>query len=80
MTARIPRLAFTCACSLLATHTAARILDVFAEDPDDGRAALLVVAADLLLSAGRGDHPDLAPALRELVQRTLQDAEREPSG
>ena len=60
--------------SLLAPHTAARILDVFAEDlnTDDGRAALLVVAADLLLSASRGDHPDLVPALRELVQRSCR--------
>jgi hypothetical protein len=34
-----------------------------------GREALLVVCADLLQSASRGDHPGLVPALRSLVER-----------
>lgn len=57
--------------SLLAPQTADRIFATFADDltSPDGRAALLVVAADLLLSASRGDHPDLVPALRDLVDR-----------
>ncbi|WND32803.1 hypothetical protein RI578_42585 (plasmid) [Streptomyces sp. BB1-1-1] len=33
-----------------------------------GRAALLVVCAELLQSASRGDHPDLTPKLRALVE------------
>ncbi|MGW3312064.1 hypothetical protein ACWDG9_36395 [Streptomyces sp. NPDC001073] len=32
-----------------------------------GRAALLVVCAELLHSASRGDHPELAPKLRSLL-------------
>ncbi|MET9365827.1 hypothetical protein ABZX93_33630 [Streptomyces sp. NPDC006632] len=58
--------------SQLAPHTAARmryefrdLLDTFA-----GRTATLVVCADLLQSASRGDHPDLTVKLRELVKET----------
>lgn len=38
---------------------------------EDGRAALLVVIADLLQSASRGDHPELAPALHELARTAI---------
>lgn len=53
----------------LAPRTAARIrheLSAFLNGAA-GRAALLIVCAELLQSASRGDHPDLAPRLRELV-------------
>lgn len=57
--------------SLLAPRTADRIHDAFAPvlDTPDGRDALLVVTADLLLSASRGDHPDLVPDLSALARR-----------
>ncbi|WP_037620128.1 hypothetical protein [Streptomyces aureus] len=54
--------------SLLAPHTAAQIrahFTVLASEP--GRAALLIVAADLLQSCSRGDHPELAEPLRSLT-------------
>lgn len=35
---------------------------------ESGRAVMLVVVADLLQSASRGDHPDLEPALRRLLE------------
>ncbi|WP_406132242.1 phosphotransferase [Streptomyces sp. NBC_00989] len=53
----------------LAPDTAARIrreLAAFLEGAA-GRAALLVVCAELLQSASRGDHPDLTPKLRALI-------------
>ncbi|MFE9886386.1 hypothetical protein [Streptomyces scopuliridis] len=40
--------------------------DLFERDTA-GRVALLVACADLLQSASRGDHPELVPALRSLV-------------
>lgn len=53
----------------LAPETAARIHSEFAPllQSDAGRAALLVVCAELLQSAARGDHPELTPKLRALV-------------
>lgn len=36
------------------------------------RAALLVVCAELLQSASRGDHPELTPKLRVLVDECTQ--------
>jgi hypothetical protein len=56
--------------SRLAPETSARIRRKFAPTLDStaGRAALLVVCAELLQSASRGDHPDLTPTLRDLVQ------------
>ncbi|MFG2533383.1 phosphotransferase [Streptomyces sp. NPDC048516] len=54
--------------SLLAPQTAARIRAEFPiPDSPAGHTALLVVAADLLQSASRGDHPELAEPLRTLV-------------
>ncbi|MEU3480863.1 phosphotransferase [Streptomyces sp. NPDC033754] len=55
--------------ALLAPATAARIRQVLADilDTHTGRTALLVVAADLLQAASRGDHPDLITPLRNLV-------------
>ncbi|MFF4902545.1 hypothetical protein [Streptomyces sp. NPDC001068] len=54
----------------LAPGTAGRIREEFAPllDGPDGRSALLVVCAELLQSASRGDHPDLTSALRALVK------------
>ncbi|MER7688247.1 phosphotransferase [Streptomyces sp. NPDC097610] len=54
--------------SLLAPATAARIRTEFPVlDSPTGQTALVVVAAELLQSASRGDHPELAPALQALV-------------
>ncbi|MFG3215789.1 phosphotransferase [Streptomyces tendae] len=53
----------------LAPRTAAHIRREFAPllDSAAGRTALLVVCAELLQSASRGDHPELTPKLRALV-------------
>ncbi|MGK5627160.1 phosphotransferase [Streptomyces sp. URMC 123] len=61
----------------LAPRTAARVRRELAPllEGEDGRAALLVVCAELLQSASRGDHPDLVPRLRALV-----DARTPPAG
>ncbi|MFG2402595.1 phosphotransferase [Streptomyces lydicus] len=54
--------------SLLAPRTADRIRAEFPIlDSPAGHTALLVVAADLLQSASRGDHPELIEPLRALV-------------
>ncbi|GAA0452328.1 hypothetical protein [Streptomyces olivaceiscleroticus] len=54
--------------SLHAPQTAARIREEFPSlDTPAGHTALLVVAADLLQSASRGDHPELVEPLRALV-------------
>ncbi|MFF1959360.1 hypothetical protein ACFVWX_20540 [Streptomyces sp. NPDC058220] len=55
--------------SLLAPRTAERMLAEFGGHlgTETGRAAQLVVAADLLQSASRGDHPELVPRLNALV-------------
>ncbi|MFI9029944.1 hypothetical protein [Streptomyces sp. NPDC053560] len=54
--------------SLLAPQTAARIREEFPIlNTPAGHTALLVVAADLLQSATRGDHPQLVEPLRALV-------------
>ncbi len=55
--------------SLLEPATTARIRTRFADvlDSAAGRTAQLVVAAELLQSASRGDHPDLIQPLRSLV-------------
>lgn len=55
--------------TLLAPDTSAHIRETFTDtlDTDTGRTALLVVAADLLQAANRGEHPDLVPALKHLV-------------
>ncbi|MFE2494693.1 phosphotransferase family protein [Streptomyces scopuliridis] len=55
----------------LAPRTADRVRVEFAdlfESDTAGRVALLVACADLLQSASRGDHPELVPALRSLVE------------
>ncbi|MFE4621773.1 hypothetical protein [Streptomyces mirabilis] len=54
----------------LAPATAARIRRELAEllDSAAGRATLLVVCAELLQSASRGDHPELVPKLRALAE------------
>lgn len=54
----------------LAPNTAARIRCEFPQvlSSAAGQAALLVVCAELLQSASRGDHPELTPKLRALVQ------------
>ncbi|MEU1409458.1 hypothetical protein ABZ471_45825 [Streptomyces sp. NPDC005728] len=56
----------------LAPNTAAHIHHQFAPllDSTTGRAALLVVCAELLQSAFRGDHPELTPKLRALADRS----------
>ncbi|MFH8591615.1 phosphotransferase [Streptomyces rimosus] len=56
--------------SLLAPATAARVQHEFTDvlDSPQGQAAQLIVAAELLQSASRGDHPDLVPPLRTLIQ------------
>ncbi|WP_406459541.1 hypothetical protein OG782_37255 (plasmid) [Streptomyces sp. NBC_00876] len=56
--------------SQLAPRTAAHMRDAFSNllDTSTGHAALLVVCADLLQSASRGDHPDLTPRLLALVE------------
>ncbi|MFI0162120.1 hypothetical protein [Streptomyces albidoflavus] len=55
----------------LAPATAAHIHREFALllDSAAGGTALLVVCAELLQSASRGDHPELTPRLRALVGR-----------
>ncbi|MEU9489069.1 phosphotransferase [Streptomyces decoyicus] len=54
--------------SLLAPQTADRIRAEFPIlDSRAGHTALLVVAADLLQSASRGDHPELTEPLRTLI-------------
>ncbi|MFF1714405.1 hypothetical protein [Streptomyces sp. NPDC058268] len=54
--------------SLLAPETAARIRAEFPVlDTYFGQIVLLVVAAELLQSASRGDHPELVPALKDMV-------------
>lgn len=54
--------------SLLAPRTATRIRAEFPVlDTPAGQTALLVVAADLLQSASRGDHPELTEPLHALV-------------
>jgi hypothetical protein len=60
--------------SQLAPHTAARMRHELRHllDTSAGRAATLVVCADLLQSASRGDHPDLTGKLHELVERATQ--------
>ncbi|MFD5818360.1 hypothetical protein [Streptomyces sp. NPDC127038] len=57
----------------LVPPTADRIRSEFTPllDGPSGRTALLVVCAELLQSASRGDHPDLTPPLRTLVQDAL---------
>ncbi|MGW8556617.1 hypothetical protein [Streptomyces tubercidicus] len=63
-------LALLYAYSLLAPQTAARIRAEFPLlDNPAGHTALLVVAADLLQSASRGDHPDPLHALITSVTR-----------
>ncbi|MFI5526685.1 hypothetical protein [Streptomyces platensis] len=58
--------------SLLAPRTAARIRTEFPIlDSPAGHTALLVVAADLLQSASRGDHPELTEPLRTLVKSVV---------
>lgn len=54
----------------LAPATATRIRHEFTPilDSDAVRAALLVVCAELLQSASRGDHPDLTPKLWDLIE------------
>ncbi|MEU0785349.1 phosphotransferase [Streptomyces sp. NPDC006173] len=54
----------------LAPKTAAHIRREFAPllDSAIGQTALLVVCAELLQSASRGDHPELTPKLRALVE------------
>ncbi|MEX2975234.1 hypothetical protein [Streptomyces sp. C184] len=59
--------------SLLAPQTTARIRTEFPIlDSPAGHTALLVVAADLLKSASRGDHPELTEPLRTLVTSIAQ--------
>lgn len=54
--------------SLLAPKTAARVRTEFPVlDSPAGQAALLVVIADLLQSASRGDHPELTRPLRAML-------------
>ncbi|MFE9141894.1 hypothetical protein [Streptomyces tubercidicus] len=54
--------------SLLAPQTAARICAEFPIlDSPAGHTALLVVAADLLQSTSRGDHPELTEPLHALI-------------
>ncbi|GAB3117725.1 hypothetical protein GCM10027160_28670 [Streptomyces calidiresistens] len=55
--------------TLLEPATADRVRRTFADllDTGPGRQAQLVVAAELLQSADRGDHPELVEPLRELV-------------
>ncbi|WP_406472659.1 hypothetical protein [Streptomyces platensis] len=54
--------------SLLAPQTTARIRTEFPIlDSPAGHTALLVVAADLLQSASRGDHPELIEPLHALI-------------
>jgi hypothetical protein len=54
--------------SLLLPRTAGQVLDHFPVlKSAPGRAALLVVTADLLQSCSRGDHPELAEPLRSLT-------------
>ncbi|MFJ9855508.1 hypothetical protein [Streptomyces sp. NPDC101150] len=55
--------------SLLAPQTANRVRAEFPLlDTLTGHTALLVVAADLLQSASRGDHPELVELLHSLVK------------
>ncbi|OKI06325.1 hypothetical protein A6A06_37420 [Streptomyces sp. CB02923] len=56
--------------SLLAPATAARVKHEFADvlDSPKGRAAQMIVAAELLQSASRGDHPELVASLRTLIE------------
>jgi len=58
----------------LAPGTAARIRRELSKflDGAAGHAALLVVCAELLQSASRGDHPELTPKLRALVDECTQ--------
>ena len=60
--------------SLLAPATAACVRAEFAEvlDSPSGRTALLIVATELLQSASRGDHPELVPPLRRLVEEAAR--------
>ncbi|MFJ3497351.1 phosphotransferase [Streptomyces sp. NPDC086091] len=60
--------------SQLAPRTAARMRQEFRDllDTAAGRAATLVVCADLLQSASRGDHPDLTGKLHRLVERAAR--------
>lgn len=54
--------------SLLAPDFAQRVRDTFPVlKTDAGRIAQIIVAAELLQSASRGDHPELVPALRDLA-------------
>ncbi|TJZ98420.1 hypothetical protein [Actinacidiphila oryziradicis] len=55
--------------SRLQPYIATHVSEVFADilHTDAGRVAQLVVAAELLQSASRGDHPDLVPPLRAHV-------------
>jgi len=66
----------------LAPSTALRIRREFATilDHAAGRAALLVVCAELLQSASRGDHPDLTPKLRALVEECTGAGETRRQG
>ncbi|WP_328436240.1 aminoglycoside phosphotransferase family protein [Streptomyces sp. NBC_00444] len=61
----------------LAPDTAARIRRELAAllDSAAGRAALLIVCAELLQSASRGDHPDLVPKLRSLAEECARSPE-----
>ncbi|MFF8431716.1 hypothetical protein ACF07Y_42645 [Streptomyces sp. NPDC016566] len=61
----------------LAPNTARRIHRQFAPllDSTSGRAALLVVCAELLQSASRGDHPDLTPRLQALAEKSAAAAQ-----
>ncbi|MFI1018150.1 hypothetical protein [Streptomyces sp. NPDC020965] len=55
--------------TLLAPATAARIHAAFTDilNTEAGQTAQLIVAADLLQSTSRGDHPELTGPLRELI-------------
>ncbi|MFH8751832.1 hypothetical protein ACH4GK_33205 [Streptomyces rimosus] len=60
--------------SLLAPATSARVQHEFADllDSPNGQAAQLIVAAELLQSASRGDHPELVPPCGCSSRRPVQ--------
>jgi hypothetical protein len=55
--------------SLLVPETAARVFETFADvlDTPSGRQTQLFAAAELLVTVGRGDHPELEGPLRQQV-------------
>ena len=63
--------------SLPQPETAAEVRRRFAAvlNTEAGRAAQLIVAAELLQSASRGDHPDLVPLLRAQVREVYGEVE-----